>query len=186
MVRCPGQSQRELLVGLVAATLGVVAWLMLAALVQQPEHLPDYSPGPRFWPGVLLLSMAGVGGLMTIHGLLGRRSRQRQQGQWGPISDDADADAAEAVAGVPSIPHCCRADSWRALAVCAVLVFYLLVVDRLGILPASTGLLVTLALLSGYRRVISLALLGLLLPWLLYLLFTRLAGLPLPEPLFFL
>lgn len=72
----------------------------------------------------------------------------------------------------------------RVLMLCALLLVYLVLPDRLGMLP--TSILVTIALLAigGERRPIILLGVGISVPLLVYLFFAHVAQVPLPTGMF--
>jgi len=149
------------MLGIVTSLLALTLLLQLGDWVDQPTTLPAGDPGPRFWPRLLLLALLGVALMVLVRGIWSRCSR-----------------AAIGHQGSPAAPL-----RTVAMAAMLLLLLYPVGVAMLGVVVASMLLLASLALLAGQRRYLPLLTLTVLAPLLLYWLFTRVAGLPLANPL---
>lgn len=147
----------ELLLGIVVAGFGVaVVWQ-----TAQIRITPAYSMvGPRAVPLIVGVGLILVGLWVAAEAVTGRATAPTTE------SDDAD----------PTLPT-----DWRAVGLLAVaLILYLLLMQPVGFIPASTILFAGAAFAMGSRRTGRDLLLGLAFALILYLAFTAGLGLRLP------
>jgi putative tricarboxylic transport membrane protein len=114
------------IMGVAAAALGAATMIMAAGL---SEGTATGGPGARFLPTLL-------GGLMVVLGVLvviGRARPARGEAPSSPVTQEAGS-------------------SSRALATVGLMAAYALLLDRLGFLLTTAGLVAVLARLYGERR----------------------------------
>ena len=180
------------LIGGLLLVFVVSVWLLLPTWVAEPAHLPAGTPGPRFWPRLLLLLMAGLALVSIGRGISQWRHHghpQRHVSHPEHPADDRKSltttwlhDRSKRGEWDPVPTGILRERCCPTIVAPLSLILYGWGLEPLGILPVSALLLAVLALSAGYQRYAVLLLVSLLTPCLLYLLFTNLAGLPLPSP----
>ena len=153
--------------GLIAVALSVIALLwLIPTFVRAPVAPRPLAMAPWFLPGIAAALFGLAGAALAVSA--GRRGKA-------PGAKPPDGDGPDAVPSVTTLQH-------RGLAtVLAALLAWLLLMPLLGALVTAT--VVTLALLlrdPSVSRTVALAV-GLVLPPLAWLAFTRLAGTPLPS-----
>ncbi len=123
--------------------------------------LPNYARvGPRFFPLLVSFGLLLCGALLSVQALRGQAALPEE-------AEDVDADA-------PS--------DWRAVAwLCAALLLDVLLIRRLGFVLASTALFWLAAVGFGSRQHLRTVLIGFILALLVYLAFTQLLDLTLPQ-----
>lgn len=135
-------SRADLIAGALAAALGVAVLLYIRGF---PE-LPDGSPGPALFPGI-------IGGLFVLFGavLVVRSLRAGHRAATdGRVADEVDAvDEAQ--------PRSTMTGRVNALAILASVVAYLLLVDVLGFAITMCAILVALMWRLGSRPLVALA-----------------------------
>jgi putative tricarboxylic transport membrane protein len=133
-------SRADLISGGLAAALGVAVLLYIRGF---PE-LPDGSPGPALFPGI-------IGGLFVLFGavLVVRSLRAGHRASAGASAPEEDEEEA--------VPSSTRAGRVNALAVLGSVVAYLLLVDVLGFPITMCAILFALMWRLGSRPLVALA-----------------------------
>jgi putative tricarboxylic transport membrane protein len=123
--------------------------------------LPTYARiGPRFFPYIVAVGLLVCGVFLCVQALRGKAAQGQQE-------ENADPNA--------------KTD-WRALALLSVaLVLHMLLIERVGFILASSLLFWGVAYSFGSRRYLRDGIIALLLCVVVYVVFTRLLRLNLPE-----
>jgi len=147
---------------LVAGSLAVVFGATVLVYIRGFPQLPGGQPGPALFPGIIAGLFALFGGILVVRWFAQRR---------------AGVDAVVEGAEQPERP---TTKAWlTALAMCAAVVVYLLVVDLLGFTLTMSVLLFALMKLLGTRTLLA-ALAAVTTAVVLVLLFQMVLLVPLP------
>ena len=156
-----------------ALGVGLTAFALVLLLVLIPHGISR--PGtirvavlsPTFWPNIIGWGIL-IGGLALVLQNLAKRGA--------PAAESTDAERLE-----PE-PEAGSAQPWLRLGALAVMMAaYFVLLDRLGMVIASTLAFLTVAAIVRARRRLAVALTAVLLPLAVYAFFNHVAGVPIPQ-----
>ncbi len=150
----------EFLTGLCVMALGaLVLWWIIPTYITTPRRVPILALSPAFWPRIIAWTISGCGLILVLRAALA------------PAPPDAVADDLSVS----------RPEGLRLLALGAILIgifFALPVVGMVWVCMIAYALMV---LLSGSKNLGWGMIIAILLPLLLYLFFTKVAGVAIPQ-----
>jgi putative tricarboxylic transport membrane protein len=136
-----GPGAREGYGDLVAGGLAVAFGITVLVYIRGFPQLPGGQPGPALFPGIIAALFVLFGGVLVV-----RWFARRRAGLGALVNDAEQVDEAEG----PT-----RGAWLTALAMCAAVVVYLLVVDLLGFAVTMSILLFALMKLLGTRALVA-------------------------------
>lgn len=149
---------------LVSGGLSVVLGCAVLVAIRDFPELPDGQPGPALFPGIISGLLIVLGMTLVVRWFLRRRTTVPSG-----TPSDASATAAKPTTGARV----------NAVAVVGAVVVYILVVESLGFILTTTGLLVVLMWRFGARPLVAVAA-SVATTFVLVALFNRLLLVPLP------
>lgn len=164
-------ANKNLLAGLVFLAFGVLALAVLIPFgIQQPPSVKYQALSPSYWPNIVCVAISVIGLALIVSSLLVRRWGGEPKATIAPLSEGNS--------------------SWLvirpfiALAICLALYFAL---EWLGFVLACAIAVAALMVLAGERKPHIILAVSILVPFGLYVFFTKAASVPIPagvlEPL---
>ena len=144
--------------GLFLAGIGLfLVFVLIPNGIVEPRKVKYVALSPSYYPRIVSIVLILLGGAIAIRGFLERSVA--------PVNDD----------GV-------RPDAtWRIVAVFALLIAYALLIETLGFVLLSVLALAAFTFLAGERRLWLIATSSILLPFVLYFFFVKVANIPIPS-----
>lgn len=150
----------EILIGLgVVALSAFILWVVIPAYVTLPKRPPLLALAPSFWPKIICWMMLLSGAALTVRAAL----------------EEPPPDAIVEEAGASS------SETLRLLALAAILTGTFFALPVFGMVWTCMVVFILLVLMTGRRHLIWGVLAGILLPLLLYMFFTKVAGVAVPQ-----
>lgn len=152
----------ETLIGLGVMALGcAVLWWLIPTFIDIPRRVPLRALSPAFWPKVLGWTLLVSGLALTL------------SARFGPARAPGTA-LAESLAIAPT-------EGKRLVSMAAILLGMFLAIPVVGMVWTSMLAFVALVVLTGSRRLGWGIVAGVALPLILYLFFTKVAGVAIPQ-----
>lgn len=152
----------ETLIGLGVMALGcAVLWWLIPTFIDIPRRVPLRALSPAFWPKVLGWTLFVCGLALTL------------SARFGPARAPGAA-LAESLAIAPT-------EGKRLVSMAAILLGMFLAIPVVGMVWTSMLAFVALVVLTGSRRLGWGIVAGVALPLILYLFFTKVAGVAIPQ-----
>ena len=159
---------------IVAALFGGLALITILCLiptgVQSPGSVEQAALSHAFWPKVLAWATLVASGLLLLEAFVPARMRSGL-----PLQTDEETDAQD---------HTLLSGLVRAVALIVLLFVYYLSLERYGIVVPSIVLLPLVMIYFGERNPLTIGILSVALPILLYLFFRYVAGIAIPLGIF--
>lgn len=150
----------EILIGLgVMVVAAIVLWWLIPAYVALPRRVPLRALAPSFWPKIICWTMLVAGAALALRAALARPPP----------------------AGITVTPSVERGELLRLGALTLILIGTYFALPVVGMVWTSMVVFLLLVLLTGRRRLGWGVVSAVLLPLLLYLFFTKVAGVAIPQ-----
>lgn len=150
----------ELLIGLGVMLIGaVILWWIIPTYVATPRRVPIRALSPSFWPSIIASTILVCGVVLTARAI------------FAPVPPEAVVDDLSVS----------RAEGLRLLALFAILMGIYFALPVVGMVWVCMIAFAILVLLSGGRNIVWGMIAAVVLPLLLYLFFTKVAGVAIPQ-----
>ena len=155
-------------VGLIVLFLFIFFWVIPTQIPAIVAHPLAHALAPSFLPSIMSLIIVILGCLIAVHAW-----RNSMAPAFDPSSSSGSGDGAST--------DWQRAAIIRAVAALVAAFGYCVVFDALGALLSAVLITIFLIMLTGERSARTVLVAGVLVPTLIYVIFTRLAAAPLPR-----
>ncbi|HKI63632.1 MAG TPA: tripartite tricarboxylate transporter TctB family protein [Burkholderiales bacterium] len=161
-------SKRDFLLGavLVILFLAIFFWVIPTQIPAIVAHPLAHALAPSFMPSIVTLIVAVLGFLIAVRA-------------WRSAVTDAAAPPQEIVDGTTEDWR--RAAVFRTASALVASFAYVFLLDAIGALSSAVSITVILVLLAGERRWRIVVVTGIVVPTVIYLVFTQIAAAPLPR-----
>lgn len=150
----------EILIGLGVMVLGaLILWWIIPNYIATPRRIPIRALSPAFWPKIIAWTILFCGTVLTARAF------------FAPVTPDAVADDLSVS----------RPEALRLLALGAILLGIYFALPVVGMVWVSMIAFALLVLLSGGKHKFWGMIAAVVLPLLLYLFFTKVAGVAIPQ-----